>query len=80
MAESFELNCIGLKCPRPIIEVAKLARRSPAGAMIRVTADDLAFESDIRAWCETSGNTLLSLTSSGPRALTAEIQRVDKHD
>jgi tRNA 2-thiouridine synthesizing protein A len=60
--EPIELNCVGLKCPRPIIEIAKLARKSPPETVVRITADDLAFESDIRAWCETTGATLVNLS------------------
>lgn len=60
-----ELDCKGLKCPRPIIEVAKLARTATPNMVLRVTADDLAFESDIDAWCETTDTELVSLEKSG---------------
>lgn len=56
-----------MKCPRPIIEIAKLSRRSPPGAKVRIVADDLAFESDVRAWCETAGAQLLESRKEGTR-------------
>ena len=61
MSEVTELNCVGMRCPRPIIEVAKAAPRSAPGAVLRVAADDLAFESDVRAWIEHRDATLVSL-------------------
>ena len=50
-----------MKCPRPIIELAKSARKLAPGSLIRIQADDLAFESDLRAWCETTGAELVKL-------------------
>ena len=61
MEMNHEVDCRGMKCPRPIIEIAKIARRSPPATLMRIIADDLAFESDVRAWCENSGSTLVSL-------------------
>lgn len=73
MTEEHELNCVGMKCPRPIIEIAKLARKVPGGTEFSITADDLAFESDVKAWVENAGATLLSLENSG-REITARIR------
>jgi tRNA 2-thiouridine synthesizing protein A len=69
MAETTVLNCVGMKCPRPIIEIAKAARRLPPGGALQIEADDLAFESDLRAWCETTGAQLKSLQRQGDRCL-----------
>lgn len=69
MDESKEVNCVGMKCPRPIIEIAKMARRSPPGTMMRIVADDLAFESDVRAWCENAKATLVSLKKENGRSI-----------
>ena len=65
MPETTELNCLGMKCPRPIIEIAKAARRAPPGTVLTVHADDLAFESDVQAWCENAGATLVNLDRDG---------------
>jgi TusA-related sulfurtransferase len=65
MAENFELNCIGMKCPRPIIEIAKAARRSQPGSILSVRADDLAFESDVKAWVENTKAILLKMEKDG---------------
>ena len=36
-------------------------------------ADDLAFESDVRAWCETTGSALVDLTKEG-NLITAVVE------
>ena len=71
--EQIELDCIGMRCPRPIIEIAKMARKSP-GAILQVKANDLAFESDVNAWVENSKATILSLESEGQERLVLDLQ------
>lgn len=73
MSNHVELNCLGQKCPRPIIEIVKIARKSPPGTILTVTADDLAFESDVRAWVERAQATLLSLEKEGDQ-IVAQIR------
>ena len=65
MAEIMELNCLGMKCPRPIIEIAKAARKLPLGSEIIIMADDLAFESDVRAWAENANAEIANLEREG---------------
>ena len=49
MAEPIQIDSRGMKCPRPVIELAKARRQADPGAIIVIQADDLAFESDVRA-------------------------------
>ena len=65
MSEEIKIDALGMKCPRPVIELAKARRQAEPGATIVITADDLAFESDVRAWCETTGNALENLSKEG---------------
>ncbi len=44
------LNCEGLNCPMPIVELTKAARGLETGDKIKVTATDLAFKPDLEAW------------------------------
>jgi len=67
------IDARGLKCPRPIIELAKARRQHPSGSILRILADDLAFESDVRAWCDTTGNLLVALEADGG-AIAATIE------
>jgi tRNA 2-thiouridine synthesizing protein A len=45
------LDCLGQRCPLPIIALAKRIRNVQVGDVIRVLADDPAAANDIRAWC-----------------------------
>jgi TusA-related sulfurtransferase len=71
-----KIDAKGMMCPRPIIELAKLRRNAPPGTMAEITADDLAFESDVKAWCETTGNNLVGLERDG-EVVTATIHFSD---
>lgn len=65
MSDTIQLDAKGMRCPRPIIELAKARRKAGEGTIIEIVADDLAFESDVTAWCETTGNPLIELTRTG---------------
>lgn len=65
MTETLEINCLGMKCPRPIIEIAKAARKLPPGSILQIRADDLAFESDVKAWAENAEASILKLEKNG---------------
>jgi tRNA 2-thiouridine synthesizing protein A len=73
MPDPIRIDARGMKCPRPIIELAKARRQATPGATIVITADDLAFESDVRAWCDTTGNALDGLIEDG-NAVVATIR------
>lgn len=52
------IDAKGLKCPGPIVKVADYLRSKPEGTAIHVEATEDAFYSDIRIWCERTGNRL----------------------
>jgi tRNA 2-thiouridine synthesizing protein A len=45
------LNCLGQRCPLPVIALARRLPDLPVGAVLRVLADDPAAATDIPAWC-----------------------------
>ena len=51
-----EVNCLGMRCPLPIIAIAKEITFMIAGDSIRLLADDPATELDLRAWARMTGN------------------------
>jgi len=51
-----ELDCRGLLCPRPIIELALHVGDVAVGEVIGVVADDAAAAHDIAAWCRMRGH------------------------
>ena len=54
------VNCSGLQCPGPIMEVFKNIKEMKEGELLEVTASDPGFAKDIVAWCDRTGNTLVS--------------------
>ena len=60
-----DIDARGMRCPRPIIEVAKAKRGLESGGEIVVVADDPAFETDIRAWCDTTGCEIKAIEREG---------------
>ena len=48
---ALELDCRGLPCPRPVIELARAIDGVAVGAAVAVLADDVAARTDIPAWC-----------------------------
>lgn len=55
------LNACGLQCPGPIMAVYKKMQDLAPGDILEVTATDPGFRRDVAAWCERTGNTLVSL-------------------
>jgi TusA-related sulfurtransferase len=46
-----ELDCRGLLCPRPVIELARHLADVAVGEVLAVVADDPAAAVDVPAWC-----------------------------
>jgi tRNA 2-thiouridine synthesizing protein A len=45
------LDCLGQRCPLPVIALARRITDVEVGDVVRVLADDPAAANDIRAWC-----------------------------
>ena len=67
----------GLKCPGPIVKVADYLRDKPNGTRIHVEATEDAFYSDIRIWCDRTGNQLDQLSFDGG-VIRADITKTTK--
>lgn len=50
------LDCLGQRCPQPVIELARAARHAPVGTVIEILTDDPAAAVDIPAWCRMRGH------------------------
>lgn len=50
-----ELDCRGMLCPLPVIELGKRIGEVPAGGLVAVVADDVAARTDVPAWCRMRG-------------------------
>jgi tRNA 2-thiouridine synthesizing protein A len=65
----------GLRCPLPVIELARRIGEVPTGDVIAVLADDPAAAYDIPAWCRMRGQASLGVdeTPEGPRYLVRRL-------
>ena len=61
-SDVIKIDACGLQCPGPIMKVSKALEQANAGEVFEVTSTDRGFKSDIGAWCESTGNTLITLT------------------
>ena len=59
--KAIELDVKGQMCPGPIIKIADTINEIQNGQKIYVESDEDAFASDIKIWCERTGNKLESL-------------------
>ena len=56
---ALSLDCLGLKCPQPIIELARRIGEVEVGELVELRADDPAAEPDLAAWCRMRGTRLV---------------------
>ena len=73
------IDASGLKCPGPIVKVADHLRDKPVGYTVAVKATEDAFASDIKVWCDRTGNRLDELTVQ-KGLINARITRADKEE
>lgn len=51
-----EINCLGLRCPQPIIDIAKAVAAISQDESLILIADDPFTWLDLRAWARMTGN------------------------
>ena len=59
------VDCVGQRCPLPVIALARRITDVPVGEVVRVLADDPAARVDIPAWCRMRGHEFLGSPESG---------------
>ncbi|MDX9766531.1 MAG: sulfurtransferase TusA family protein [Ectothiorhodospiraceae bacterium] len=60
-APSVVLDARGQRCPTPIIEAGRRLRFLAADEVLRLISDCPAARSDVSAWCQSTGHTLLDV-------------------
>lgn len=60
-----ELDTLGLLCPLPVLKARKRLSTMPAGALLRVLADDPAARIDFPHFCNEQGHELVSAGEDG---------------
>ena len=68
---SVSLDCLGMKCPQPIIMLAQRLGEVPIGGLIELIADDPAAGPDVAAWCRMRGHELVA--SAPPRFVVRRL-------
>lgn len=58
-----QLDARDLICPIPVLKARKALNALPAGAVLEVLATDPAAPKDFAAFCEATGNVLLSTST-----------------
>lgn len=63
--DNTDLDCIGLKCPMPIVRISQALRNVSVGGTLTVHADDPAFRSDVESFVKMTGQALESFSETG---------------
>ena len=67
-----QLDCSDLRCPEPIVRVFEAMHDLDAGDRIEVVATDPAFKSDLAAWAEMTGHSLVEFVEGPPHRALVE--------
>jgi len=74
--EPVVVDARGLRCPAPVIRLARAAREAPVGTTFTVLATDPAAVHDVPAWARMRGHTMLASEQHGDEyALTVRTDR-----
>ena len=68
------LNAEGLNCPLPILKAKKALKDVPQGEILEVRSTDPCSVADFAAFCNQTGNTLVSSSTEG-KIYKFEIKR-----
>ncbi|MFD9726527.1 cysteine desulfurase/sulfurtransferase TusA family protein [Streptomyces sp. NPDC059072] len=75
VADSVELDALGLRCPQPVIELARAITSVPVGGTVTVVSDDEVARLDIPAWCGMRGHEYLG-ESPRPTGVAYSVRRL----
>ncbi len=70
----YTLNCRGMQCPGPIMELFKQMKAAAPGDTAAISVTDMGFKKDIEVWCRKTKNTLVSLTEDAG-VITAVVRK-----
>ena len=72
--DKYSLDCIGLKCPRPVLKLTMVVQKITKGSILEITGDCPTFENDLRDWSEISHHLLLSVKDEGNNVKRIQVQ------
>lgn len=59
-----ELDCRGMRCPLPVVELARRVGEVPVGGVVSLVSDDPAAAADVPAWCRMRGHDYLGVSAA----------------
>jgi len=59
------LDCYGLLCPMPIIQISQKMKELGVGQVLEVIATDEGIRTDLPAWCKMTGHEFLGVREEG---------------
>lgn len=65
MRHTLRVDACGLQCPGPIMKLKNTIDAMNEGEQVEIRATDSGFPRDARAWCNTTGNCMVSHTAEG---------------
>ena len=71
-----DVDCRGVPCPRPIIELARAIAQVGIGDTVAVTADDPAARVDVQAWCRMRAQEFVGEEAAADGVPTYVVRRV----
>ncbi|MFG2296669.1 cysteine desulfurase/sulfurtransferase TusA family protein [Streptomyces sp. NPDC048603] len=74
-AGSLTLDALGLRCPQPVIELAKAIGRVAVGGVVTVLSDDEVARLDIPAWCSMRDQEYLGESPAAGDAVAYRVRR-----
>lgn len=72
--KTIKIDACGIQCPGPILKISDEIKKIHEGDIVEVSTADAGFASDIQAWCESTGNTLLNISKEN-RIIKASVQK-----
>ena len=70
------LDCRGLACPMPVVELGRRIGDVPVGSVVAVEADDVAARVDVPAWCRMRGQEYLGEEAAADGVPSYRVRRV----
>jgi len=70
------LDCRGMRCPLPIIELGRRIGEVPANGVVAVISDDPAARTDVPAWCRLRGHEFIGPGAAVEGAPSYLVRRI----
>lgn len=74
---ALELDCRGMPCPRPVIELARNLASVAVGDLLAVVAEDPAARVDVPAWCRMRGQEWVREDTAADGVARYVVRRLD---